>query len=63
MKIIHNRVRCELCGDVIESKYRHDYKRCSCGNIAVDGGNDYLRRVIMDNEGYWTELSEYEDDE
>lgn len=37
------KVQCKLCGDVIESKYRHDFVRCKCGDIFVDGGNDYLR--------------------
>jgi len=44
-KIIKNSVRCLKCDDIIESKYRHDFVTCSCGNISVDGGHDYLRRV------------------
>lgn len=39
-----NRARCRKCGDVIESKYRHDWKECKCGAIFVDGGKDYVRR-------------------
>lgn len=39
-----NRARCRQCGDVIESKYRHDWKSCSCGAIFVDGGKDYQHR-------------------
>ena len=42
--IIHNRIRCKKCGDVIESFTVHDFKWCSCGSVAVDGGKDYLRR-------------------
>lgn len=42
--IIRNAVRCKKCGNVIESTYAHDFKFCSCGAIAVDGGKDYLRR-------------------
>jgi hypothetical protein len=42
--IKRNRARCRKCGDVIESKDRHDWKRCNCGAIFVDGGLDYLRR-------------------
>ena len=49
MKIIQNMVRCNHCGDVIESKYRHDYVVCKCGCCSVDGGHDYLRR---DREGF-----------
>ena len=44
MKILKNAIRCNLCGDEIESKHRHDYVQCSCGTCAVDGGHDYLRR-------------------
>ena len=42
--IIHNRIRCKKCGEVIESFTVHDFKWCSCGAVAVDGGKDYLRR-------------------
>jgi len=42
--IISNRIKCKLCGDVIESTFTHDYRRCSCGAVAVDGGREYLRR-------------------
>lgn len=40
-----NRIRCLYCDEVIESKHRHDYKSCSCGKTAVDGGTDYMRVV------------------
>lgn len=40
-----NRALCKICGSVIESMYRHDFVYCSCTAIAVDGGNDYARRV------------------
>ncbi len=43
-KIIRNSVLCLNCNEEIESKHRHDFKFCSCGNIAVDGGKDYLKR-------------------
>lgn len=45
MKIIRNMAKCKLCGDIIESKTTHDFRQCSCGAVAVDGGHDYLRRV------------------
>lgn len=60
-KIKRNAVRCKLCGDVIESKHRHDYVTCSCGNAAVDGGHDYLRRAYREGIDSLEELSEYED--
>ena len=37
------RVKCKLCGDVIQSLHRHDWKMCKCKSIFVDGGGDYLR--------------------
>lgn len=42
--IISNKIKCKLCGDVIESTYTHDFKWCSCESVAVDGGKSYLRR-------------------
>lgn len=42
-KIIVNKIKCKKCGDIIESTYRHDFKFCKCGAVAVDGGNDYLK--------------------
>jgi hypothetical protein len=43
--IIQNAVNCLSCGDFIVSKHRHDFVECTCGAIAVDGGQEYLRRV------------------
>lgn len=37
------KIKCLKCGETIESTYRHHYKECSCANIFVDGGDDYLR--------------------
>ena len=57
-KIITNKIRCKKCNCIIESTYRHDFKFCQCGAVAVDGGKDYLRRE-GDFED-WEELSEFE---
>lgn len=57
-RIIRNAIRCKKCGDVIESKTAHDFKFCSCGACAVDGGHDYLRRC--GNREDWEELSKAE---
>ncbi len=46
-KIIRNAIRCKHCGDIIESKHRHDFVSCSCGSCHVDGGLDYFRRGFM----------------
>lgn len=58
MKILVNRIKCKKCGDVIESKSVHDFNFCKCGKVAVDGGQDYLKR--LGNLEDWEDLSEYE---
>lgn len=57
--IKRNAAKCLSCGDIIESKHRHDFVSCKCHNIAVDGGLDYIRRC-GNLEGY-EDMSEYED--
>jgi len=42
-KVMGQKIKCKKCGDIIQSLYRHDYKSCKCGEIFIDGGNDYLR--------------------
>ena len=42
-RIKHNKIRCKLCDDVIESKHHYDFVRCKCENAFVDGGKDYVR--------------------
>lgn len=44
-RIIRNSAECLKCGDKIESTHVHHFQWCSCGNIAVDGGKEYLKRV------------------
>ena len=44
-KILINKIQCNKCKDIIESKHVHDFKWCSCKSIAVDGGLEYLRRL------------------
>ena len=55
-EIISNKIKCKKCGDVIESKSSNDYKKCSCGTVAVDGGKDYLKRI--GNEEHYEDISE-----
>lgn len=48
--IRRNSAKCLLCNEEIESRHVHDFVRCSCGNIAVDGGTHYIRRIgTLDN--------------
>ena len=61
MMIIKNAIRCNLCGDEIESKTSHDFVWCSCRTCAVDGGHEYLRRSAK-VENCYTELSILEEE-
>jgi hypothetical protein len=57
-QIIRNAAQCRKCGDLIVSKYRHDFVRCKCGAIAVDGGSAYLKRTGHFSD--FIEMSEFE---
>lgn len=59
-KILRNRIQCTHCGDVIESETVHDFKFCSCGAVAVDGGHDYCKRSFKFSPADYKDLSEYE---
>lgn len=48
--LTRNASKCGICGDDIESKHRHDYVSCTCGNVAVDGGVSYVRRAFRTTE-------------
>lgn len=56
IKIIRNRIKCKICGDILESRSRYDFMFCSCGKAAIDGGHFYLKRSGNPND--WEELSE-----
>jgi tRNA(Ile2) C34 agmatinyltransferase TiaS len=60
--VVVNKAQCKLCGDVIESKHGHDFVRCKCGEIAVDGGKNYLRRSAKNLDNI-IELSETYEEE
>jgi ribosomal protein S27AE len=50
-RITRNAAKCVNCGDVVESIHRHDFVRCNCGDIFVDGGLDYVRYGWMPGGG------------
>ena len=60
--IIKNQVKCNHCGDIIESKHRHDFVTCKCGRVSVDGGHAYLRRCFKEGNDY-TEMSVWDEEE
>lgn len=43
--ILSNQIECLSCGDKPYSAYINDFKSCKCGEVNVDGGQAYLRRV------------------
>ena len=59
-KLLVNKAKCLLCGEVLVSKHSHDYVTCKCGNLSIDGGNEYARRVYGRSNSY-QDLSEYDD--
>ena len=36
-------IECPKCKDRIWSRHRHDFRKCKCGAVFVDGGRDYMR--------------------
>ena len=49
-----SKAQCLDCKGYMESKHRHDFVRCGCGNSFLDGGNSYIRAggrivIIKDN--------------
>jgi len=56
-----NEAKCKKCGDVIVSNNRHDFKRCKCGAIAVDGGSWYAKRMASREEDIENNIVCYKD--
>jgi len=63
MRLTRNALKCLGCGDIIESKHRHDFVTCSCGSWSVDGGLSYIKRSFKEDPFVaQIDLSEWEDD-
>ena len=58
-KLVRNRAKCLKCGDIIESRHQHDFVRCSCGNLFIDGGTGYFTRVGIGEPGTMEDLCEF----
>ena len=56
-KIFSNKIKCNHCGDVIESRTVHEYVECSCGIVSVDGGHEYLKRGFTNSPNDLFDLS------
>lgn len=59
--ILENAAECLDCGDYIRSHHRHDFKYCKCGNVAVDGGSWYAKRVYKDRARFKNIIVMYDD--
>ena len=57
-RLVRNAAKCLKCGDVIESRTVHDFRRCSCGAVFVDGGLAYTRHGF-NSEASYEDRSEY----
>lgn len=42
-KVLVTCIQCPKCNDVIYSRANHDFHFCTCGEVAIDGGFDYIR--------------------
>jgi hypothetical protein len=60
--IIRNSMHCNLCNTEVESKHRHDFVSCKCGNVSTDGGQDYVKRSFRPDApiGSWHDTGIYE---
>lgn len=56
-RIIRNAIRCERCNTIVESIRRWGVVTCACGDVAVDGGRAYLRRMTFRDGATYEELS------
>ena len=46
------KVRCLVCGEILESKHVHDFVKCNCRNETfVDGGNEYFLQGVRQGTG------------
>lgn len=59
-KVKKNCAKCLICGDVLVSDWVHDFRTCSCGNLSVDGGLEYIRRCCNGGREAFQELSDVE---
>lgn len=49
---VKNRAKCKLCQSIIESFHTHDYVSCKCGEISIDGGDQYCRALAKNWENF-----------
>lgn len=59
VRILHNRVKCNVCGEEIESFTEDDSPECSCKHVKIEGGHAYIARMYNSGSDF-TELSSIE---
>jgi len=57
--VMQEGIRCKKCGDVIHSRYVHDFRACKCEAVYVDGGRDYTKINGSEWEGVYINLIEH----
>lgn len=45
-------VHCLSCDAVVYSVNRHDFRSCSCGEVAIDGGKEYTKVSFKDKNNF-----------
>lgn len=45
---MRNRAKCKLCQVIIESLAKNDIVTCKCGEISIQGGNEYYGAIAKD---------------
>jgi len=50
--ILENSAKCYKCETTVKSISRHDFQECSCGNVFVDGGYNYIRQGFLEGQYY-----------
>ena len=48
--LLVNAAICKSCKTVLFSRASHDYRSCTCGRISVDGGFDYFRCCVTEQD-------------
>ncbi|WP_448606691.1 DUF7695 domain-containing protein [Paenimyroides ceti] len=38
---------CTKCKDILTSENNYDLKKCSCGYLSIDGGNESYLRILI----------------
>lgn len=55
--IVQNKIRCNHCGFIIESKSVNDCQKCICGCVTISGGHEYIKRTYKHSRADYTEMT------